>query len=290
MKTIHRHHPPTTPAPEVATNEAGPGAASGQLLRRDPVWRVVGGSIAAGFVGAIVLTVGVFGGAPEHVIAGSALLAFAAGWAMLAVLSDRYTYRPQHWARVPAAAMALCGLGLLIGRPDDHTLNNFGWVWPPFALALAVWLFIRVRRGLAGRVRWLLYPVVVSRALGAAGAMSETAATANDQASYPAPGTLYNVGVGKRRRRWRFLNVGATFATTFFILTSILFAYFVNNFASYNKLYGSLGTLMVLLIWLNFNCMIVLMGFELNMSIRKAKRSIPRPVPVAPPIINKFKE
>jgi membrane protein len=102
--------------------------------------------------------------------------------------------------------------------------------------------------------------------------------------------TLYNVGVGKRRRRWRFFNVGATFSTTFFIITSILFAYFVNNFASYNKLYGSLGTLMILLIWLNFNCMIVLMGFELNMSIRKAKKSIPKPAPIEPPIINKFKE
>jgi membrane protein len=102
--------------------------------------------------------------------------------------------------------------------------------------------------------------------------------------------TLYNVGVGRRRRRWRFLNAGATFATIFFVLTSFLFAYFVNNFAAYNKLYGSLGTLMVLLIWLNFNCMIVLMGYELNMSIRKAKKSIPKPEVVIPPPTNKFKE
>lgn len=103
--------------------------------------------------------------------------------------------------------------------------------------------------------------------------------------------TLYNVGVGKRWRRWRFLNVGATVATFFFILTSVGFAYFVNNFATYNKLYGSLGTLMVLLIWLNFNCMIVLMGFDLNMSIRKAKRSMPKPPPPPlPPIKNTLKE
>lgn len=103
--------------------------------------------------------------------------------------------------------------------------------------------------------------------------------------------TLYNVGVGQRRRKWRFFNVGATVATFFFILTSVGFAYFVNNFATYNKLYGSLGTLMVLLIWLNFNCMIVLMGFDLNMSIRKAKRTIPKPAPPAPePIKNTLKE
>ena len=194
MKTIHRHHPPAPPAPEIETNEVETDAVSKRPLRRGPVWRVVGGSMAAGFVGAIVLTVGVLGGAPEPVIAGSALLAFAAGWAMLAVLSDRYTRHPQNWARAPAVAMALCGLGLLVGRPDDHALNNIGWVWPPFAVALAVWMFNRVRHGLPGRVRWLVYPVVASIALGAAGAMYETASTSYDQSSHPAPGTLYDVG------------------------------------------------------------------------------------------------
>jgi membrane protein len=92
--------------------------------------------------------------------------------------------------------------------------------------------------------------------------------------------TLYNVGVRRRLKRYRFLNAGATLATISFVITSIAFAYFVNNFASYNKLYGSLGTLLVLLIWLNINCVIVLMGFELNVSIRKAHRSIPKPQPV----------
>jgi len=92
--------------------------------------------------------------------------------------------------------------------------------------------------------------------------------------------TLYYVGVGKRWRKWRFFNVGASFATFIFLITSLAFAYFVNNFAQFNKLYGSIGTLMVLLIWLNFNCMIVLLGFELNVSIKKAKRSVPKqPLP-----------
>jgi membrane protein len=102
--------------------------------------------------------------------------------------------------------------------------------------------------------------------------------------------TLYHVGVGRRWRKWRFLNIGATFATAIFVLTSLGFAYFVNNFGSYNKLYGSLGTLLILLIWLNFNCMIVLMGFELNMSIRKAKRSLPKPIPPPEVIRNTIKE
>ncbi len=62
-------------------------------------------------------------------------------------------------------------------------------------------------------------------------------------------------------------------ATSLFIVTSLAFAYFVNNFAQFNKLYGSLGTLMVLLIWMNINCIILLAGFDLNASIRKALRT-----------------
>lgn len=92
--------------------------------------------------------------------------------------------------------------------------------------------------------------------------------------------TLYNVGARRGLRKWRFLNAGATLATLSFIVTSVGFAYFIENFSSYNKLYGSLGTLLILLIWLNINCIIVLMGFELNVSIRKARRSIPVPKPV----------
>jgi membrane protein len=90
---------------------------------------------------------------------------------------------------------------------------------------------------------------------------------------YTVISTLYNVGNGKKRRRWRFFNVGTTFATIFFVIASLGFAYFVNNFAQFNRLYGSLGTLMVLLIWLNFNSMIILLGFDLNSGIRQAKKA-----------------
>jgi pimeloyl-ACP methyl ester carboxylesterase len=162
--------------------------------RREPFWRVVGGSLAAGFVGALVMTVGVFGGAAEHVISGSALLAFAAGWALLVVLSHRFTSRPQRWARVPAVAMALAGVTLLVAQPGDEALDTAGWVWPPFAFALAVWMFGQVRRNLDGRVRWLLYPVVASLAIGSVGGSYESTMTAQDRRSFTAPGTLYDVG------------------------------------------------------------------------------------------------
>ena len=86
---------------------------------------------------------------------------------------------------------------------------------------------------------------------------------------------IYNTG-NFRKKRWKWFSAGASFSTLFFILASLLFAWFVNNFASYNRLYGSLGTLMVLLIWVNFNSLILLLGFELNTSIHRARRDAER--------------
>lgn len=160
----------------------------------EPVWRVVGSSIATGLGAAIVLTLGLLAGSPEHVITGSALLAFAGGWAMLALLSGRFTSRSQRWAHVPAAVMAVAGSILFVARPTDAMLDTAGWVWPPAMLALVVWMLVRVRRGFDGRVRWLLYPVVGTLALGAVGAMYETATRARDSDAHPAPGSLYDVG------------------------------------------------------------------------------------------------
>jgi len=87
---------------------------------------------------------------------------------------------------------------------------------------------------------------------------------------YTSVTVLYNVG-DFSRSLWKVFSAGASFATVFFILGSLGFAWFVEYFAQYNKLYGSLGSFLVLLIWMNFNCTILLLGFELNTSISKAK-------------------
>ena len=84
---------------------------------------------------------------------------------------------------------------------------------------------------------------------------------------------LYNSGLNMRiRRNWKFLNTGSIFTTTLLIATSFGFSYFLENFAQFNKLYGSLGTLMIILIWLNLNMVILLVGFDLNALIRKKLR------------------
>lgn len=159
-----------------------------------PVARIVAGSLAAGVAAALALTLGVFGGGTESVITGSALLAFGFGWALIAALTSRYTNRPQRWAVVPAAAMGVTGLALLTLTPGDDAMARLTWLWPPVVLALAVWMFVQIRRSLPRSGRWLLTPVVAVLALGSLGATYENVTLAHDQDTYAAPGTSYDVG------------------------------------------------------------------------------------------------
>lgn len=76
------------------------------------------------------------------------------------------------------------------------------------------------------------------------------------------------------KKRWRFISAGSTFASLLSILVSTGFAYFVNNFGSYNKIYGSIGTLVVVMLFMYFNSLILILGFELNASIDNAKKKI----------------
>lgn len=75
-----------------------------------------------------------------------------------------------------------------------------------------------------------------------------------------------------KKSGWKFISVGSTFTTLLSILASVGFAFYVNNFGQYNKLYGSIGTLIVVLLWIYFNSIILLLGFELNASIHGAKK------------------
>lgn len=68
-------------------------------------------------------------------------------------------------------------------------------------------------------------------------------------------------------RRIEFFNSGAYLATVLSILSSVAFSYFVNNFGRYNEIYGSIGALIVLMVWIQINAFIILAGFELNASI-----------------------
>jgi len=68
-------------------------------------------------------------------------------------------------------------------------------------------------------------------------------------------------------KRTPLISSGAIMATILSLLTSLGFSYFVNNFGRYNEIYGSIGALIVIMIWLQINAFVILIGYELNASI-----------------------
>lgn len=84
---------------------------------------------------------------------------------------------------------------------------------------------------------------------------------------------LYYLGPSSKAR-FKFISAGSTLSTALTILATVGFNYYVNRFSRYNTLYGSIGTLIIVMIWIYFNAMIVLIGYELNVSIQNARRKL----------------
>lgn len=72
-------------------------------------------------------------------------------------------------------------------------------------------------------------------------------------------------------KRWKLVSPGTILATTLTLATTILFSFWVNNFAAYNKIYGSIGTVLIIMLLIYINSLILLIGFELNVSIMQLK-------------------
>ena len=78
--------------------------------------------------------------------------------------------------------------------------------------------------------------------------------------------------VPAKRRHFRFITAGSSLATFLMITTTLGFNFYVDNFSKYNALYGSIGTLLVVLLWIYFNSFSLLIGFELNASIYNIRK------------------
>lgn len=73
-------------------------------------------------------------------------------------------------------------------------------------------------------------------------------------------------------KKWKLINPGSLLSTFLMIAFTMLFSYWVINFGNYNKLYGSLGTILILMLLIFFNSLVLLIGFELNVSINSLKK------------------
>jgi membrane protein len=87
---------------------------------------------------------------------------------------------------------------------------------------------------------------------------------------------LYSIGMLYKyapaiSKRWRLASPGAIFATFLVVVSTFLFSYYVNKFGSYNKVYGSIGTILILMFLIYLTSLILLIGYELNICIHSLK-------------------
>ncbi len=92
---------------------------------------------------------------------------------------------------------------------------------------------------------------------------------------------IYRYG-SAMRTRIKWVNTGAILATMLSIFSSLIFSFFINSFGRYNQIYGSIGALLVLMLWIQINVFVVLVGFEFNASIavhkdKYKRKKIPSP-------------
>jgi pimeloyl-ACP methyl ester carboxylesterase len=158
-----------------------------------PVARIVAGSWVTAFVAAAIFVIVLFPGATEATITGSLLVAFGFGWAVMGWATTRFTTRPLRWTHVPAVAMAGTGAALIVVTPQDAAIRTLSWIWPLPALALALYIWVRARRTVPRRGRWMLTPIAAVLAVAAVGATYENISVIRDQHTYTAPGTIYEV-------------------------------------------------------------------------------------------------
>jgi membrane protein len=87
---------------------------------------------------------------------------------------------------------------------------------------------------------------------------------------YIAIACIYKYGPAVKKR-WKLFSPGTFIATLLTILTTLAFSSWVNRFGNYNKVYGSIGTVMILMLLVYFNSLVLLIGYELNVCIYQLK-------------------
>jgi membrane protein len=80
---------------------------------------------------------------------------------------------------------------------------------------------------------------------------------------------LYRYGPSRRQPQWRWVTPGAVVATLFWLLGSGLFSFYVTHFASYNVTYGSLGVMVILMLWFFLSVYSILLGAEINAAMER---------------------
>lgn len=137
-------------------------------------------------------------------------------------------------------------------------LALIGVVVVPIAIKFLDWLGLPPELGrLLSLVRWPILAVFVLFGLA----------------------VLYTIGPGHVRPRWRWLSWGSLMTTALWLLGSALFSLYVSTFETYNKTYGSLAAVVVLMLWLELSAFLVILGAQLDAVIEQCRPGGPPPGP-----------
>lgn len=152
-----------------------------------------------------------------------------------------HTFKPRHWllSRFIAIGLTVMLTLILVASLVIMVLKNkmIDFVRETFKLS-EVWLTV------FGLLNWFLAIFII----------------------YTCISMIYKFGPSMHRRI-AYINVGSVLVTVSSLVTSLGFSYFINNFGQYNQIYGSIGALIVTMIWIQLNAFIILVGFEINASL-----------------------
>jgi len=85
---------------------------------------------------------------------------------------------------------------------------------------------------------------------------------------------LYRFGPSRAQPRWRWISWGAVVTTALWLIGSALFSYYVSRFSSYDRMYGSLAAVVVLMLWLDLSAFLVILGAQLNAALEPRRASV----------------
>jgi membrane protein len=86
---------------------------------------------------------------------------------------------------------------------------------------------------------------------------------------------IYRYGPCRDRPAWRWVNRGATIATLVWLIGSALFSWYVSSFGRYNEIYGSMGAVVILLLWFLLSAFVILVGAEINVELERRHNNDP---------------
>jgi membrane protein len=177
------------------------------------------------------------------------------------------------WAASGGVSALITGINAVNERPEErHFVKlkalslglTFGAVVVGVAALLLIAAFPAVvsglRLGTPGRVgaevaRWLLLAGVIGTGLS----------------------VFYWLGPSGTRPRWRWLTRGAVVALAIWVLGSVAFSIYVSNFGDYNKTYGALAAVVILMLWLYLSAYVVLFGAEVDAELNRTATPPPSP-------------